>query len=150
MKSAQSSVEFLFTYGWAILAVSVSIGALAYFNVSSPENIIPQGCDLGPQFDCVEYALYENSTLTLNIRNNHNILVQINNVTIHYKSEQETYSTPFNISSGEIEQLNMVVPDLLASDLNVKKMTIDINFKNPNSNSNYVFVGTINTGVISS
>ncbi|MFT4261331.1 MAG: hypothetical protein ACMXX9_02780 [Candidatus Woesearchaeota archaeon] len=42
MKKSQTSIEFLFTYGWAILAISVSIGALAYFNISSPENIVPQ------------------------------------------------------------------------------------------------------------
>ena len=30
---AQAALEFLMTYGWAILVVLVSIGALAYFGV---------------------------------------------------------------------------------------------------------------------
>jgi hypothetical protein len=33
-----SAVDFLFTYGWAILTVLVAIGALAYFGVLNPKN----------------------------------------------------------------------------------------------------------------
>ena len=32
-KKAQAAMEFLMTYGWAILVVLVTIGALAYFGV---------------------------------------------------------------------------------------------------------------------
>lgn len=150
MKKSQTSIEFLFTYGWAILAISVSIGALAYFNISSPENIVPQWCDLGPQFSCIEYALFDNASLTLNITNNHNILIQITNITTYYISNQETYSVPFNISSGGMQQINVPVPQSAVSDINVKRLIVEVNFKNPNSDNSYVFFGTVNTGVVSS
>lgn len=35
-KKAQAAMEFLMTYGWAILVVLVAIGALAYFGVIDP------------------------------------------------------------------------------------------------------------------
>src|ERR1051325_8340737 len=35
-QKGQAAMEFLFTYGWAILAAIVAIGALAYFGVFSP------------------------------------------------------------------------------------------------------------------
>ena len=35
-KKSQAAMEFLMTYGWAILVVLVAIGALAYFGVLSP------------------------------------------------------------------------------------------------------------------
>jgi len=37
MKKSQAAMEFLMTYGWAILVVLVAIGALAYFRRPSSE-----------------------------------------------------------------------------------------------------------------
>ena len=38
-KKGQAAMEFLMTYGWAILAAIVAIGVLAYFGVFSPGRI---------------------------------------------------------------------------------------------------------------
>ena len=46
MKRAQAAMEFLMTYGWAILVVLVAIGALAYFGVLSPDRFLPEKCVL--------------------------------------------------------------------------------------------------------
>ncbi|MBD3208884.1 hypothetical protein GF367_00510 [Candidatus Woesearchaeota archaeon] len=42
MKKGQAAMEFLMTYGWAILVVLAAIGALAYFGVLSPGNLLPE------------------------------------------------------------------------------------------------------------
>jgi len=42
MKKGQALMEFLMTYGWAILVVLVAIGALAYFGVLNPERFLPK------------------------------------------------------------------------------------------------------------
>ncbi|MCX6706727.1 MAG: hypothetical protein NT001_01140 [Candidatus Woesearchaeota archaeon] len=47
-KKAQAAMEFLMTYGWAILVVLVVIGALAYFGVLSPKKLLPDKCIFGP------------------------------------------------------------------------------------------------------
>ena len=47
MKKAQAALEFLMTYGWAILVVLAAIGALAYFGVLSPSNFLPSKCTAG-------------------------------------------------------------------------------------------------------
>src|SRR3989344_8228331 len=47
-KKAQAAMEFLMTYGWAILVVLVVIGALAYFGVLSPTKLLPDKCLFGP------------------------------------------------------------------------------------------------------
>jgi uncharacterized protein (UPF0333 family) len=36
-KKSQAAMEFLMTYGWAIIVVLVAISALAYFGVLSPK-----------------------------------------------------------------------------------------------------------------
>jgi|SRR3989344_782376 len=46
-KKAQAAMEFLMTYGWAILVVLVVIGALAYFGVLSPKKLLPDKCLFG-------------------------------------------------------------------------------------------------------
>ncbi|MFH1073127.1 MAG: hypothetical protein V1743_06900 [Nanoarchaeota archaeon] len=51
-KKGQAAMEFLMTYGWAILVVLAAIGALAYFGVLSPKNILPSSCTVGAGFGC--------------------------------------------------------------------------------------------------
>ena len=53
-KKAQAAMEFLMTYGWAILVVLAAIGALAYFGVLSPGNLLPQKCEFSAGLDCTE------------------------------------------------------------------------------------------------
>ena len=44
MKKGQAAMEFIMTYGWAILVVLVAIAALAYFGVLSPGKYLPEKC----------------------------------------------------------------------------------------------------------
>ncbi len=53
-KKGQAAMEFLMTYGWAILVVLAAIGALAYFGVLSPGNLLPQRCEFAAGMDCTE------------------------------------------------------------------------------------------------
>jgi hypothetical protein len=41
-KRGQAAMEFLMTYGWAILLVILVIGALAYFGVMRSQNVLPE------------------------------------------------------------------------------------------------------------
>ena len=41
-KRGQAAMEFLLTYGWAILVVLVVIGALAYMGVLDPAKMLPR------------------------------------------------------------------------------------------------------------
>ena len=54
-KRAQAAMEFLMTYGWAILVVLVAIGALAYFGVLSPEKFLPSSCSLPSGLGCIDH-----------------------------------------------------------------------------------------------
>jgi hypothetical protein len=52
-RKGQSALEFLMTYGWAILVVLAAIGALAYFGVLNPSNFLPDQCTASTGFGCV-------------------------------------------------------------------------------------------------
>ncbi|MBR9705387.1 hypothetical protein GOV12_08285 [Candidatus Pacearchaeota archaeon] len=49
-RKGQAAMEFLMTYGWAILAAVIAIGVLAYFGVFSPGKYITGNAVVNPPF----------------------------------------------------------------------------------------------------
>src|SRR3989344_9561224 len=48
---SQSAMEYLMTYGWAILVVLIALGALFYLGVFNPKT--PNTCQLNTPFVCI-------------------------------------------------------------------------------------------------
>ncbi|MBS3097209.1 hypothetical protein J4209_00270 [Candidatus Woesearchaeota archaeon] len=67
-KKAQAAMEFLMTYGWAILVVIAAVAALAYFGVLSPDKFLPTKCTLAPGLACIGHKV-EASQATLVLSN---------------------------------------------------------------------------------
>ena len=67
-KKSQAAMEFLMTYGWAILVVLVAIGALAYFGVLSPDRFLPAKCTLPAGVACVDFNI-DATTVNVVLRN---------------------------------------------------------------------------------
>ena len=59
-KRGQAAMEFLLTYGWAIIAVFIVIGALVYFDVLSPENFLSEKCVVSSGLVCDDYTVGSN------------------------------------------------------------------------------------------
>ncbi len=69
-KKSQAALEFLTTYGWAILIVTIMIGALAYFGVINPKSVVKEQCiTSGYPFECVDYSLDTTGRFEFIIRN---------------------------------------------------------------------------------
>ena len=72
-KRGQAALEFLMTYGWAILVVLVVIGALSYFGVLNPKMLMPEKCTLPSGFSCEDHLISSNGdgddTIKFKIRN---------------------------------------------------------------------------------
>jgi len=66
-KRAQSAVEFLLTYGWAILIMLLVVAILFYIGVFAPETAAPNSCVLPAGFSCHGYALYDGGSLVLDL-----------------------------------------------------------------------------------
>jgi len=83
LKKAQAAVEFLMTYGWAILVVLVAVAALAYFGVIDQSKRIPEICLFEPGLDCIETAVVDASadTVTFLLINNKGSAIDIKNIT---------------------------------------------------------------------
>jgi len=77
-KRGQAAMEFLMTYGWAILVVLVAIGALAYFGVLSPDKFLPERCTGPAGMDCLDKASVSATAGTLEIVAKNNLGFDIN------------------------------------------------------------------------
>lgn len=80
-KKSQAAMEFLMTYGWAILVVLAAIAALAYFGVLSPEKFLPEKCIIQPGIACVSHKV-EPAKTTLVISNGMGRTMTINSITV--------------------------------------------------------------------
>ncbi len=67
-KKAQAAMEFLMTYGWAILVVLIVIGALAYFGVLTPTALLPEKCVLPIGLQC-EQVMVQQGEANFKVRN---------------------------------------------------------------------------------
>ena len=65
-KKSQAALEFLMTYGWAILVVLVAVAALAYFGVLSPDRFLPAKCTLQAGIACLDFRVQADSAATPN------------------------------------------------------------------------------------
>lgn len=72
----QVALEFLMTYGWALLLILVAISTLAYFGILNLDIFIPARCSLPSGLSCLSYvATSEDVTLVIQNSLGQDILV---------------------------------------------------------------------------
>ncbi|MFH1500840.1 MAG: hypothetical protein ABIE22_02740 [archaeon] len=81
-KKGQAAMEFLMTYGWAILAAIVVIAVLAWFGVFNLGNLAPSACVISPPFSCEEYGISAANGVRLVIRNGYGDTVSIAGINV--------------------------------------------------------------------
>lgn len=89
-RKAQAAMEFLMTYGWAILVGLTVIGALSYFGVFSFQGMLPEKCELGSGLECVDYHMSEDSA-TLVVQNTLGREITITKLSFTRKGESEVF-----------------------------------------------------------
>jgi hypothetical protein len=86
-RKSQAALEFLMTYGWAILIILIVIGALAYFGVLNPQRMLPSRCTLPSGWSCGDYAVdASDNTVRINIINGNGKSVTVTGVSANTTS----------------------------------------------------------------
>lgn len=67
MRKAQAAMEFLMTYGWAMLVILIVIAALAFFGLLTPSKFLPDRCLMETGFSCLDYKVQSSDTNTVSI-----------------------------------------------------------------------------------
>ena len=80
-KRGQAAMEFLMTYGWAILVVLAAIAALAYFGVLSPEKFLGDKCVPEPGLACISNKV-EPTQITLLIAQNKGKTIIVDSISV--------------------------------------------------------------------
>ncbi len=65
----QAALEFMMTYGWAILVVLAAIGALSYFGILNPSKFTPDTCLASSGFACPGKPIMAADTVVFSIVN---------------------------------------------------------------------------------
>mgnify|MGYP006283611697 CR=1 FL=1 len=140
-KKGQAAMEFLMTYGWAILVVLAAIGALAYFGVLSPDKFLPEKCVLEPGVDCTGFKVTP-SGVTLVLRNGLGYDLSVSSVTVGSCS----YNTTTNFNNADLAtfQLTGCTPGEIGSRF---EGDISIDYIDKKSNLSKTMRGTLATKV---
>ncbi|HIH31844.1 TPA: hypothetical protein HA235_03990 [Candidatus Woesearchaeota archaeon] len=67
IKRSQVALEFLMTYGWAMLIILIAFGSLAYFGMFNPEKVLPDNCLFGNGLTCVDGIIRREAPNTYNV-----------------------------------------------------------------------------------
>ncbi len=147
MKKAQAAMEFLMTYGWAILVVLLAIAALAYFGVLNPGKYLPSSCTFPQGLGCVESMVDSSSNnVTLVIQNGMGQSLNSLNISVGGDCVGWTAGDG-TLSDGEKELFNIhcTTPDGLVQDSKFKE-DITIQYLSENDLSRTIR-GTISTRI---
>lgn len=95
MKKGQAALEFLMTYGWAILVVLAAIAALAYFGILNPSKFTPDTCIGSSGIGCLGKPVITNDSVTVSFGSGLGYDVDINPNDI-------TSSTPLSCTTAQL------------------------------------------------
>jgi hypothetical protein len=107
-RRGQSAIEFLLTYGWAILGALIAIGALSYFGIFNTQRYVRDTCYFGDQLVCEDYIAYQNGNVSVQLRNNFGVDIDINSTVIkslYGSSTNGIYSKSSAIGPGEVFEI---------------------------------------------
>jgi hypothetical protein len=144
-KKGQAAMEFMMTYGWAIMALVISFAALYSFGVilKSPNQDM---CALSPGIGCKEFIVGNNGVsiiLSNGLGNNlNNVLVNITNVS----GTNCVQSTPKSINDGRENNFGISCVGLKSGDK--FKGTISITYLKEGNTLTSTSVGAINSKVM--
>ncbi len=155
VKKGQAAMEFLMTYGWAILVVLIAIGALAYFGVLSPGRFLPSSCTMGPGFSCEEFKVDNVAGDSLQIRLRNGIGKDIGSVTFNALEVGPggactvNAANPASVTDGGVGTFNWNCPSIDASTIQGSKFkaTLTLIYTGSGDTLSHTVTGDITTKV---
>ena len=98
--TSQAAMEFLMTYGWAILVVLVAVMALSYFGVLSPDMFLSKKCSFPSGISCLDYQVTD-SRVALVLQNNFGGTITIEKISVSGGSSSCSDNTSIELKNKE-------------------------------------------------
>ncbi len=106
MLRGQAAVEYLTTYGWAILALMIVIAVLLSSGILSPNYVISEECDFGTNVPC-NFVIYDSGgTTTLAVALFNGFAYRVNVLSVELKTDDgntvawDGAAPPLELESG--------------------------------------------------
>lgn len=100
MRRGQAALEFLTTYGWSLLFITLVLGTMAFFGVLHPDLMIPQTCRL-EHLNCEVVGAWSNGTLMLRLQNNHWQSLHLQDAACTYRTKNVQVVTKTFVLDGK-------------------------------------------------
>ena len=146
-KKAQAAMEFLMTYGWAILVVIAAIAALAYFGVLDPSNFLPEKCDFPTGLSCVDKPALDAdlNTVKMSLKNSNGFPINITSVTSANSASAGCAGSNCTSDRSRVENGVAFIISCNCGDVTPGKFTetISVTYLNTESNLTHKAVGTV-------
>ncbi len=100
----QASLEYLLTYGWAILIIAAVIAIIIGSGIFSPKNSAANYAISPPQMPVSSFLMAGtdgNTVLALNLSNNFGYKVEITGITLSYRDATHTFTEYDTLRQGE-------------------------------------------------
>ena len=139
-RKSQAALEFLMTYGWAILVVLVAVGALAYFGVLSPDRFLPNKCTFTAGIACLDNKVTA-SSMVLRVQNSLGYDITVDAVKADKCTALGSQGTLANGAQVTFPTLTCVIATTKYSG------QVNISYTNPDTGISHTNLGQITTKV---
>ncbi|MEM2963215.1 MAG: hypothetical protein QXW70_00760 [Candidatus Anstonellales archaeon] len=97
---AQAGLDFLMTYGWALLLIVLVVGALFALGVFDMENFIGSKAIGFTQVGVSAWRIEEGGAMSIQLRNAVGSDIEVVKINATFRGNSVVYATPMNISAG--------------------------------------------------
>jgi hypothetical protein len=130
----QAAVEYLTTYGWALLALVIVLAALLASGVLTPNYLVSEECTFGTNLQC-SAALYNDggpSSLAMTVFNGFPYRIKVTQVSVQTQDGQQHVAwqggSAFELDSGMNKTLTGALSGAKVSDGSIKRFWGNITY----------------------
>ncbi len=135
-KKGQAAMEYLMTYGWALVALVVVIAALMATGAFDPSYLIAEECTLQPDLSCGGHVLYlegDETILKFKVNNGLGYPIYITGVNITMSNQEMYDDYDLDPVGAEIDQGSSVIIEVPlggygATKGEIQRMKLSLNY----------------------
>lgn len=131
----QSAIEYLTTYGWAILVLAVILGLLIGSGIFSPDYLVSEECNIGPKFLCKTLVFKDRDTgnlrIAMNLSNGFEYKIKITKVAVSFFDKDQQFEVKIDnndLGSGASTVVDAVLPNYNAIKDSTKKFKVELDY----------------------
>ncbi|MGV8162286.1 MAG: hypothetical protein ACP5N2_03050 [Candidatus Nanoarchaeia archaeon] len=114
-KKGQAAIEFMTTYGWAIMLTLAALAAL-YLIMINPRDVIPDSCSFGDSFECKDWQINTDGTVKLALKNLVGQTISITSTICVESTNKKTTSETLSVGPGGEFELTCVFDNVQFSE----------------------------------